>query len=299
MPQDELECFLILAEELHFGRTADRMRLSRSRVSQLVQRMERRVGAPLFARTSRRVELTALGRRLHDDLAPLHRAMGEAVARARAAARGVEGVLHVGFATPLVGDIALRTAEELRLRHPELAVEVCEIPLVDPYGQLRKGEFDVQLIEFPVREADVEHGPTLVEDRRALAIASGHPLAARESVTLADLERVPLLAVAGDGPAAHPAHGLPAGPAGPAGAGRGQRVTNMQEALMLVAAGRGALLAAAHTALYYARPGVTYVPFHDAEPIGYGLAWRAGEATEAVRAFARAALRVARDRAAA
>lgn len=104
MERVELECFLILAAELHFGRTADRMRLSRARVSQLVQRLERRIGAPLFVRTSRRVALTALGKQLRDDLEPHHRAVEAAVARATAAARGIKrgikGVLHVGFSSP-------------------------------------------------------------------------------------------------------------------------------------------------------------------------------------------------------
>ncbi|MGW6918684.1 LysR family transcriptional regulator [Kitasatospora sp. NPDC054939] len=304
MPQDELDCFLILAEELHFGRTAERLVLSRSRVSQLVQRMERRVGAPLFTRTSRRVALTALGRQLHDELAPLHRAMAAAVDRARATARGIDGVLHVGFATPLVGDIVLRTAEELRASHPRLVVEVCEIPLADPYGQLRKGEFDVQVVELPVREHDLGHGPTLLEDDRALAVAAGHPLAGRASLTRADLAGVPLITVAGG--AAGTVHRRPeADPAadgdgdeygGGDGVLAGPAVTNMQEALMLVAAGRGALLTAAHTADYYARPGVAYVPFRDAEPIGYGLVWRTDGTTDAVRAFARAAVQVARTR---
>lgn len=80
MERDEIECFLLLAEELHFGRTADRMRLFRARVSQLVQRLERRVGAPLFVRTSRRVALTSLGRQLRSDLEPHHRAMEAALA---------------------------------------------------------------------------------------------------------------------------------------------------------------------------------------------------------------------------
>lgn len=295
MEHDELECFLILAEELHFGRTADRMRLSRSRVSQLIQRLERHVGAPLFVRTSRSVALTALGRVLHDDLAPLHRAMHAAVDRARATARGVDGVLHVGFSTPLVGDIVMRTAEALRVSHPGLSVEICEIPLVDPYGQLRKGEFDVQLVEFPVHEDDLGYGPMLVQDQRTLAVATGHPLAARDSVTLEDLADVPLLTIAGRFPDDWLAQRAPSHTPGGRAIARGPAVTNMQEALMLVAAGRGALLSAAHAAVYYARPGVTYVPFVDAEPIGYGLVWRAAEATDAVRAFARAALDVARS----
>ncbi|WP_244177817.1 LysR family transcriptional regulator [Streptomyces atriruber] len=73
MERDELERFLLLAEELHFGRTAERMRLSRARASQLVQRLERRVGAPLFIHSSRRVGLAALGRQLRADLEPHHR----------------------------------------------------------------------------------------------------------------------------------------------------------------------------------------------------------------------------------
>jgi DNA-binding transcriptional LysR family regulator len=93
MERDELECFLLLAEELHFGRTAEKMRLSRARVSQLVQRLERRVGAPLFIRTSRRVALPSLGRQLRADLAPHHRCIEDALTRASAAARGIDTVL--------------------------------------------------------------------------------------------------------------------------------------------------------------------------------------------------------------
>ncbi|MER6120841.1 hypothetical protein [Streptomyces sp. NPDC001743] len=64
---------------------------------------------------------------------------------------------------------------------------------------------------------------------------------------------------------------------------------------MLAPGGQGALLAPAHTATYYGRPGGAYVPFADAEPTGYGLAWRAGHATGAVESFSRTARAVARD----
>ncbi|WP_205327333.1 LysR family transcriptional regulator [Glycomyces sp. YM15] len=88
MERDELECFLILAEELHFGRTAVRMRLSRARVSQLVQRLERRLGAPLFERTSRNVRLTELGAGFREEVEPHHRAIERALARTAAASVG-------------------------------------------------------------------------------------------------------------------------------------------------------------------------------------------------------------------
>lgn len=295
MEHDELECFLLLAEELHFGRTAERMRLSRARVSQLVQRLERRIGAPLFVRTSRRVALTRLGRQLRDDLQPHHRAIQEAVARATTAARGVADVLHVGFSNPLAGEIVLKVTQTLRAAHPGLAVEFCEVPLTDPYGKLRSGEFDVQLTDFPVREADLGGGPALFTEERVLAVASGHPLAARETVSLEDLAGVPLLPVAGTVPDYWLEHQVPAHTPGGRPIARGPAVTNMQEALVLVASGQGALLAAAHTATYYARPGIAYVPFRDADPAEYGLTWRAGDDTGTIRVFARAALDIARE----
>ncbi|OEJ97416.1 LysR family transcriptional regulator [Streptomyces thermolilacinus] len=295
MERDELECFLLLAEELHFGRTADRMRLSRARVSQLVRRLERRVGAPLFTRTSRRVALTSLGRQLRADLKPHHRGIEAALERAAATARGIDTVLHVGFSNPLTGEIVMKATEELRVSHPGLAVEVCHMPLADPYGSLRKGEFDVLVAELPVREDDLGEGPTLLAEERVLAISQAHPLAARASVSLEDLADVPLLTISGSVPGYWLEHHVPAHTPSGRPIARGPGVTDMQEALMLVAGGKGALLAPAHTATYHARPGVAYLPFADAEPTAYGLVWRAGDATGAVRAFAGVAREAARQ----
>ncbi|WP_282703469.1 LysR family transcriptional regulator [Streptomyces sp. CC219B] len=295
MEHDEIECFLLLAEELHFGRTADRMRLSRARVSQLVQRLERRVGAPLFVRTSRRVALTSLGRQLRTDLEPPYRAVEAALAHAAAAARGIDTVLHVGFSNALTGEIVMKAAEALRSAHPGLAVEICEVPMSDPYGQLRSGAFDIQLQEFPVREDDLGGGPALLAEERVLAVCSGHPFSARDAVSLEDLADVPLLTIEGEVPDYWLEQRVPTHTPGGRPIARGPAVTNMQEALTLVAGGRGALLAAAHTATYHARPGVVYLPFVDAEPVGYGLVWRAGNGSRAVQAFAAAARDAARE----
>lgn len=67
----EIEVFLTLAEELHFGRAAERLRLSTGRVSQVVRQLERRLGGALFERTSRSVRITPVGLRLAEELAPL------------------------------------------------------------------------------------------------------------------------------------------------------------------------------------------------------------------------------------
>ncbi|MEV0649293.1 LysR family transcriptional regulator [Phytomonospora sp. NPDC050363] len=291
MDCDELECFMVLATELHFGRTAERMRLSRARVSQLVQRLERRIGAPLFARTSRRVSLTTLGRRLRDDLEPHQRGIKAAMARAMASAKGIDEVLLVGFTNPLTGEVVVKAAEAMRTRHPEIAVEICEVPFNDPFSLLRKGEFDVQLSPFPVRESDLGEGPVLLSERRSLAVHTGHELSKRDEISPEDLAGVELIDLEGEPPGYwrdfHSPARTPSGRAIP----RGPLVANHQEALTLVGAGKGALLSAAHAAVYHPRPTVAYVPL-DAEPVGYGLVWRAGDENRAVRAFAETALDV-------
>ncbi|MFG3254173.1 LysR family transcriptional regulator [Streptomyces sp. NPDC048172] len=294
MEREEVECLLILAEELHFGRTAERMRLSRARVSQLVQRLERRVGAPLFVRTSRRVVLTALGAALREELEPHHRAIDAALARAAASARAVEGTLNVGFSGPLAGEAVMRTADALGARHPGVEVHVCEVPFADPYSALRAGTYDVQLVELPIgrNESDLVSGPGLFTEGRVLAVGRSHPLAARSVASLEDLADVPLLTVDADLPAAcrtvlapdRTPSGRPV-PPGPA-------VSNAQEALVFVAAGKGAWLTAAHAATYHPWPGVTYVPLADADPLTYGLVWRETHHTPTVRAFAHAAREV-------
>ncbi|MFG3343111.1 LysR family transcriptional regulator [Glycomyces sp. NPDC048151] len=283
MERDELECFLILAEELHFGRTATRMRLSRARVSQLVQRLERRLGAPLFERTSRSVALTELGARFREEVEPHHRAIERALARTAAAARGIGGTLRVGFADSLTGEIAIRAADDLRAAYPELAVEICEMSYTDPFAQLRDRYYDVQFMELPVREDDLGKGPTLLSEAGVLAVPVSHPFASRPWLTMDDLAETALLQIEGDVPDyRRPPRRTPGGRPIPAGPG----TTSLQEALMLVAAGKGAMLTGAHTAVHQPRPGIAYVQVIDAPQVRYGLAWRADERTAAVEAYA-------------
>ncbi|MFI0860837.1 LysR family transcriptional regulator [Streptomyces smyrnaeus] len=295
MERDEVACLLILAEELHFGRTAERMHLSRARVSQLVQRLERRVGAPLFHRTSRTVTLTGLGRQLRDDLAPHQRAMDEALARAAATAARrageLRGVLHVGFSGPLAGEVVMRAAKLLGERWPGLAVEPCEVPLADPFGKLRAGAFDVQLAELPAGEADLVEGPELFSEPRVLAVPAGHRLALRGEASpedLAELGETPLLTLREGVPVLCREQLAPARTPGGRAIPPGLPVTSVQEALVLVAAGKGALLSGAHTETYFAHPGVCYVPVPEAAALAYGLVRRRGPLAPRLQAFTEA-----------
>ncbi|WP_017593469.1 LysR family transcriptional regulator [Nocardiopsis potens] len=281
----EIESFLTLADELHFGRTAERLLVSRARVSQTIRRLERRIGAPLFERTSRRVRLTPLGRRLHDDLEPAYRRIQEGVARAQAAAKGVEGVLRVGYLGAAAGEFVLDVTDAFTARHPGSEVQIRETQISDLLGPLRTGEVDVLVTQFPVDEPDLTRGPVVFSVPRMLAVPSRHPLAERESVSLEDLAHDKVFACTGEVPAYWQEHNAPLRTPGGRPVERGRSAATLQETLALIGAGKGISPVGADVARRHTPRGVAYVPFTDAEPVEYGIVWRAAGETARVRAF--------------
>ncbi|MFI6868479.1 LysR family transcriptional regulator [Nocardia sp. NPDC050406] len=285
MERHEIETFLTLAEELHFRRTAERLGLAQGRVSQTIKKLERRIGVPLFERTSRRVSLTPTGRQLRDDLAPAYQAMREAVSRAVAVGKGVTGTLRVGFSSQWVHDLVLEAADKFESRYPDCAVRAQEVQIRDPHGPLRAGVLDLQVTEFPVDEPDLVAGPALFTEPRALIVPAKHPLAARDSLSVEDQSTLPMVIVAGDIPGYWMHHIFPTRTPGGRPITHGDSVVYWQEVLSLVAKGRGATPASLRAARYHSRPGIAFVPFRDAEPIEYGLIWRCDGYTGRVRAF--------------
>ncbi len=284
MERRDMEIFLALAGELHFGRTAERLLVSQARVSQSVAALERRIGAPLFARTSRRVELTPIGRRLRDDLAPAVARIDAAVARAMTAGRGLDGELPVAFEAPGVADLVRPLLAAYRTADRSIAVR--EADFADVFAGLRSGQVDVLVTLLPVDEPDLTAGPVVLTEPVVLAVADGHPFAGRDHVTLEDLARDTVLR------AAHPPPPYwvdpPARWTTPGGAPvrRGPVAGGFQELLAAVAAGAGICPLAAHAADFFARPAVRFVPFRGAPPVSWALVWRTAGETARVRALA-------------
>ncbi|MBA9002459.1 LysR family transcriptional regulator [Thermomonospora cellulosilytica] len=285
----ELEAFLTLAEELHFGRTAERLRLSQARVSQTIRKLERRVGAPLFERTSRRVALTPLGARLRDDLRPLWEGVREAMARAQATARGVDGVLRVGFLGSGAGELTSAIMDTFTARHPGCEIVMRETHFADPLGPLRAGEVDMLITRLPVREPDLVVGPVVLSEPRVVAVPARHPFARRAAVSLEDLARDTVFGVTGPAPDYWWDFHVPRFTPGGRPIPRGQDVATFQELLALIAAGRGISPMAASVERYYARPDIAFVPLKDAPRTEVALVWRAAGVTARIRAFAQAA----------
>jgi DNA-binding transcriptional LysR family regulator len=149
------------------------------------------------------------------------------------------------------------------------------------------GSVDILLASFPFD--GMACGPALLTERRVLAVASGHPLADEDRVSVEVLAEHPVVQypeVTSAGfkrdrtPDRTPSGRLV--PRGPVGG-------SFSEMLTLVAMGRGVLPVGEHSRRYYPRPDVAYVPLHDAQPIERGLVWKEGNTTERVREFVRAA----------
>lgn len=264
----EAEVFLALAEELHFGHTAERLHVSTARVSQVIRKLERMVGVPLFHRTSRRVELTSVGRQLRDDLRPAWDDVGAALRRAIDTGRGLPGALDVAFVSAAGAQLLSSAAADFRDRVPGCEVRIREARAGELLPWLRSGEVDLGLGTLPIDDPRVTCGPVLVREACMLAVAANHPFARRDSIVTADLGRVSLVRLADD-PRAGP--------------------TTFSEALALAGSGHGAFLVGAHARRYYARPDVVYLPVGDAPPLEWGLIWAADRETARVRAFAEAA----------
>ena len=291
MERYEIETFLTLAEELHFSRTAVRLRVTTAQVSQVIGKLERRVGAPLFERTSTTVTLTPIGQRLHDDLRPAFDQLEAALATAVAAGRGVTGVLRVGFVGAAAGQLPVRATDAFATRHPECDLRVHEVQMGEALEQLRADDLDMLIACLPLTGPDLANGPVLLSEPRMLAVPAEHPFARRGTVSVEDLARTELL----QAPCALPDYWREPGSPRLTPAGRpiplGRAAGNLQEILTLVGAGQGVFPVGAHATRFHARPDVAFVPFHDTPPLDWGPVWRASRANARIRAFTDAAAR--------
>ena len=284
----DIEIFLTLAEELHFGRTAERLRVSQARVSQAIKLQERRIGAALFERTSRSVRLTPLGKRLRDRLDAGYREIMAGLDEAAAAARGQVGTLTVGTFDTHHQEIAA-VLDLFRQRHPQCELRLRENLPSDPFGGLRAGRVDIAVLWLPVREPDLVVGPELYTEQLVLAVASDHPLASRDRVEMEDLGDHPVVGLEGPIPdyvwEAHTPLVTPAGRPIRCGI----TLATIEEALTAIGAGSVVSPIGSFAAAARLRRDITFVPITDGPILRYAPVWRSANETPLVRAFVQAA----------
>ncbi|MFE6334232.1 LysR family transcriptional regulator [Streptomyces sp. NPDC057798] len=280
----DIEIFLVLAEELHFGRTAQRLHVSQARVSQAIKKQERRIGAELFTRTSRTVYLTEVGRQFRDDLQPVYTGLHDSLERARLAARGITSQLRVSTMPFNVVDLHPYW-KAFRARNPQCELQIRPAPFSNLFGRLRAGEMDVVVAWLPVEEPDFTVGPHLCTDSRVLAVAADHGLAGRDSVPLELFADFPH-ATAPEMPDYWEDSYLPFHTPRGRTIERIQPAANADELINLVGTGEIIHGFPSHVTTYWGMPNVRWLPIPDLSAMTFALVWRTDAENDLIRALA-------------
>jgi DNA-binding transcriptional LysR family regulator len=283
-----LRYFLAVADAGTFTEAAEVLHVSQPALSQQIKKLEGELGFALFQRGIRRVTLTPRGR----DLISSARQVIDAAETYRSHARSLVGgsqELTIGYRA---AHEAIRSVvDSFRAERPDIDVKLRQYPMAATHAGLDAGDVDLAVLRLPVVLHDLQIVALYSEPRIAL-LPSGHILACRARIHLADLAGVPWITTVAQDPLWQ-AHAQPIAQQDRPDAS--VVVGTLDEFLEAVIAGRGVGLAPASAARLYARPGVAFVEVADAEPSVGALAWRreAADANPTVAEFIRSARRFA------
>ena len=284
MDTADIEIFLTLAEELHFGRTAERLHLSQPRVTRVIAALEGLAGGKLFERTSRKVRLTPLGARLRERVQPAYTELIAAFDDARHAANDEAGELRIGFTLTSQGEAVTRLAGAFEIDHSDCRAVLSEVDLIRPYEALRRGEVDVLVNWQALDEPDLTVGPTIDYRERVLAVGLTHPLAERRTVDaeeLADYTNTGFIQSLP--PALFNAIMPPRTPSGrPVRRIHSRGVFEMQDE---IARGHSVHPTLAGVVLFR-RDDIVLIPIDGLPPLSLGLIWCTGHENARIRALA-------------
>ncbi|MBV7481714.1 LysR family transcriptional regulator [Bordetella sp. BOR01] len=189
----QLQCFVTLAETLHFGQAAQRLHMTQSPLSRQISLLEERLNVRLLVRSNRSVSLTPAGTfLLQEARAILHRA-GEAAAKTQLAARGEQGTLVIGFTSTAAFDLVPRLVQRHHEQYPGVSFVFKELLIEEQLHMLGEAALDVALVRPPV-DSSLFASHLLTTDRWALAMPADHALSALRQVPLRHLDGAPMIA---------------------------------------------------------------------------------------------------------
>jgi DNA-binding transcriptional LysR family regulator len=193
----EIEAFLAVADELHFGRAAQRLHVTTASVSQAIRALERRVGGPLFERTSRQVLLTPVGTDFLARVRPAHQQLADALREARrAGGLRYREALRAGFANTLPPDVVPRVTGAFTDQAPDCQLIRFDYPASDLLRWFETGQFEAEVCVAFIPDPRAKPrpapewvgiGPVLFTESRSALMGARHPLAGRSSVDVEEL----------------------------------------------------------------------------------------------------------------
>jgi DNA-binding transcriptional LysR family regulator len=284
-----LRYFLAVADELSFTRAAERLRVAQPALSAQIRQLERQFGCDLFARTTRKVELTAEGRLLLEDARDIVARADAAASKLAAAARGERGRLRVGILLHGASETGAKVLRRCVERCPEVEIEFADsATLEEGQEQVRAHVTDVCFAWRPIVFDDLAE-EVVRSERKFVAMHEDHPLAAKTEVSTSDLAAEPIVA-----PWEHLADKRTLGswlegfrpfgrqPGDPNG-------KSLDECFSVVSRGDALYCVPESVPALYVRPHVVFRPIADAPAAEIVLIWHPETRNPVVRSFVEAA----------
>jgi DNA-binding transcriptional LysR family regulator len=189
-----LRYFVGVAEEQHFGRAAERLRVAQPSLSRQIQDLESEMGFLLFDRLPRGVRLSAAGKLFLSDARRILQDVDEAKRRAERIALGKAGTLRIGIATAVSWHgLVVDSFREFRRRQPDVELELHHLLSVHQIDAVLSGRLDAGFAaSLTPWHKDLAHWE-FVQDRMLLAVPKGHHLTKREGIRLRDLRDMPFV----------------------------------------------------------------------------------------------------------
>ena len=182
----QLQLFVAVAEELHFGRAATRVRMAQPPFSQQIRKLETELGVELLIRTSRRVALTPAGVQLLEQARALFAKRAEAIASVQHVAKGEAGRLRVGFGASSAFGVLPDIIRRFRIKHPLVVLRLDDRESLDIGAALSHGDLDIAILRAPFQYEGIDTEP-LFQERFVLALPEEHPLARKKRIAMTAL----------------------------------------------------------------------------------------------------------------
>jgi DNA-binding transcriptional LysR family regulator len=189
-----LRYFVALADELHFGRAAQRLHIVQPALSKQIAALERELGVLLFDRTNRTVSITPAGRVFHAEVRTILHRIEKASDAARQTARGELGGLEIGFIEPAMWSILPATLVEHRRRFPQVRFRMWQGSSAEQLQRLLDGSLDVAFVRMPLHESSLVFEP-VTREQFLVTLPDDHRFASAELVDLAELADEPFVLV--------------------------------------------------------------------------------------------------------
>jgi DNA-binding transcriptional LysR family regulator len=183
----QLEAFVAVATELHFGRAAQKLHVSQPTLSDMVRRLERELGTPLLSRTTRRVALTAAGIEMQRRAEVILGEVTNAAAAVHRVAEGDAGTVRIGVTPPVAPVLAPHLIAALKAEAPAVEFNVSRMWLRDLERALLDATVDVAITCSPVPGSHGALSEVLCGENLLVALRPDHRLAGREAISLGDL----------------------------------------------------------------------------------------------------------------